>query len=100
MVATCVGVELRGLVLDALRVAAGEVVEVVVHARHDDRDVARGGEVAEHLGGAAVAGRVEEQEAAVRVVELGSLRSRGSSSSDAGGCRRAISRSIASALAA
>ena len=50
-----VGVELRGLVLHALGVAAGEVVEVVVHARHHDRDVARAGEVAEHLGGAAVA---------------------------------------------
>ena len=59
--------------LDALGVAAREVVEVVVHARHDDGDVARGREVAEHLGGAAVAGRVEEQEVAVRVVELAQL---------------------------
>ena len=59
--------------LDALGVAAGEVVEVVVHARHDDRDVAGAGEVAEDLGGAAVAGRVEEQEVAVGVVELEQL---------------------------
>ena len=36
-----VGVELRRLVLDPLGVAAGEVVEVVVHARDHDRDVAR-----------------------------------------------------------
>ena len=56
--------------MDALGVAAREVVEVVVHARHDDRDVARAREVAEHLGGAAVAGGVEEQEVAVGVVEL------------------------------
>ncbi len=73
MVGDLVGVELRGLVLDALGVAAGEVVQVVVHARHHDGDVARGGEIAEHLGGAAVAGRVEEQEVAVRVVELAQL---------------------------
>ena len=68
-----VGVEQRGLVVHALGVAAREVVEVVVHARHHDRDVARAREVAEHLGGAAVAGRVEEQEVPVGVVELAQL---------------------------
>ena len=56
--------------MDSLGVAAGEVVEVVVHARHDHRDVAGAGEVAEHLRRAAVARRVEEQEMAVGVVEL------------------------------
>ena len=68
-----VGVELRGLVLDLLGVPAREVVEVVVHARHDDGDVAGGREVAEDLGRAAVALRVEEQEVAVGVVELEQL---------------------------
>ena len=50
-----------------------KLFEIVVHARDDDRDVARGREVAEHLGGAAVAGGVEEQEVAVGVVELAQL---------------------------
>ncbi len=59
--------------MDALGVPAREVVEVVVHARHDDGDVAGGREVAEHLGRAPVPRRVEEQEAAIRVVELDQL---------------------------
>ena len=96
-----VGVEQRGLVVHALGVAAGEVVEVVVHARHHDRDVAGAREVAEHLGGAAVAGRVEEQEVAVGVVELAQLaQARVVVGARPSARRRAISRRIASRVGA
>ena len=59
----------------------------------------RAGEVAEHLGGAAVAGRVEEQEVAVGVVELAQLAQARVVLAHPGVAQAAISSRIASALA-
>ena len=62
--------------------------------------MARAREVAEHLGGAAVAGGIEEQEAAVGVVELEQRLRRASDSGTPAARSRSISSSIACALAA